>query len=171
MRNELTLRTPKTSDLEELMIWENDLKKSNHTDFPMFYTRDQMITYLNSNHDIFLQNQQRWIIQLDDVLIGCVDLYDFDMVNSRAGIGIYIVPEYRGKGWAREALMSIKKTASEKYFIHHLFADILSSNKSSIQLFEHVGFIKNGVKKAWIREQEDFVDVFFYQCFLESDSD
>ena len=109
MNNELILRLPDISDLDELMIWENDHKKSNHTDFPMFYARDQMITYLNSNHDLFLQNQQRWIIQLDDVLVGCVDLYDFDMVNSRAGVGIYIVPEYRGKGLAREALVLIKK--------------------------------------------------------------
>ena len=75
MNNELILRLPDISDLDELMIWENDHKKSNHTDFSMFYTRDQMITYLASNHDL-LQNRQRWIIQLDDVLVGCVDLYD-----------------------------------------------------------------------------------------------
>ena len=78
------LRQPSIKDLDDLLDWENDMLKIDHTDLPIFYTKDQMVVYLNSNQDPFINGQVRYMITLDDKSIGYVDLYDFDLVHSRA---------------------------------------------------------------------------------------
>ena len=166
MLDNLILRTPLLSDLDYLLSWENDLKNNQYTDVPVFYTPSQIEDFLNSNHDLLLQNQIRYIIELNSSAVGCIDLYDYDMVNSRAGVGIYVDSNFRNKGIASKSLELLKSISMEKYLIYNLYADIMSGNKSSIKIFEKANFIKNGIKSNWIRTENSFEDVLFYQCSL-----
>ena len=66
--------------------------------------------------------------------------------------------------------MSLKLLMSisiDQYLISTLYADIMAENIASIKVFEKLGFIKTGIKKNWIRKQDAYLDVFFYQCFLD----
>ena len=166
MLDNLILRTPLLSDFDDLLSWENDLKNNQYTDLPVFYTPSQIEDFLNSDHDLLLQNQIRYIIELNSSAVGCIDLYDYDMVNSRAGVGIYVDSNFRSKGIASKSLELLKSISIEKYLIFNLYADIMSGNKSSIKIFEKANFIKNGIKSNWIRTENSFEDVLFYQCSL-----
>lgn len=166
MLDNLILRTPLLSDFDDLLIWENDLKNNQYTDVPVFYTPSQIEDFLNSDHDLLLQNQIRYIIELNSSAVGCIDLYDYDVVNSRAGVGIYVDSNFRNKGIASKSLELLKSISIEKYLISNLYADIMSGNKSSIKIFEKANFIKNGIKSNWIRTENSFEDVLFYQCSL-----
>lgn len=166
MSNSIILRKPLITDLNQILDWENDLKINNHTDTPVFYTASQIEDFLNSDQDLFLQNQIRYIIEKNSVSVGCIDLYDFNLVNSRAGVGIYIDPNFRNKGYASMSLKLLMSISIDQYLISTLYADIMSENIASIKVFEKLGFIKTGNKKNWIRTQDTFKDVFFYQCFL-----
>ena len=166
MSDNLILRTPLLSDLDDLLSWENDLKNNQYTDVPVFYTPSQIEDFLNSDHDLLLQNQIRYIIELNSSAVGCIDLYDYDMVNSRAGVGIYVDSNFRNKGIASKSLELLKSISMEKYLIYNLYADIMSGNKASIKIFEKANFIKNGIKTNWIRTESSFEDVLFYQCIL-----
>ena len=166
MLDNLILRTPLLSDFDDLLSWENDLKNNQYTDVPVFYTPSQIEDFLNSDHDLLLQNQIRYIIELNSSAVGCIDLYDYDMVNSRAGVGIYVDSNFRNKGIASKSLELLKSISIEKYLISNLYADIMSGNKSSIKIFEKANFIKNGIKSNWIRTENSFEDVLFYQCSL-----
>mgnify|MGYP001483599327 FL=1 len=166
MLDNLILRTPLLSDFDDLLSWENDLKNNQYTDLPVFYTPSQIEDFLNSDHDLLLQNQIRYIIELNSSAVGCIDLYDYDVVNSRAGVGIYVDINFRNKGIASKSLELLKSISMEKYLIYNLYADIMSGNKASIKIFEKANFIKNGIKSNWIRTESSFEDVLFYQCAL-----
>ena len=166
MLDNLILRAPLLSDFDDLLSWENDLKNNQYTDVPVFYTPSQIEDFLNSDHDLLLQNQIRYIIELNSSAVGCIDLYDYDVVNSRAGVGIYVDSNFRNKGIASKSLELLKSISIEKYLISNLYADIMSGNKSSIKIFEKANFIKNGIKSNWIRTENSFEDVLFYQCSL-----
>ena len=88
------------------------------------------------------------------------------MVNSRAGVGIYVDSNFRNKGIASKSLELLKSISMEKYLIYNLYADIMSGNKASIKIFEKANFIKNGIKTNWVRTESSFEDVLFYQCAL-----
>ena len=37
------------------------------------------------------------ILNADGLPLGCIDLFDFDPVNMRVGVGVLIDPQFRGK--------------------------------------------------------------------------
>jgi diamine N-acetyltransferase len=160
------LVVPKKSDLNNLISWENDLLNSEFTDFPKFYTKDQWVEFLSSSHDLFLNNQLRYMIKTEREVVGCIDIFDYDLVNSRAGVGIFIDSKWRKKGLAFKAIEQLKIKASSEFLLNQLYATIYSSNKNSLNLFKSSGFVINGTKKQWVRRQEQFEDVHFLQCFL-----
>jgi len=166
MSHNIQLRMPIMEDLDLLLDLENDLKQAEYTDLPGFYTKEQMEQFLDSDHDLFINQQLRYIITVDSKLAGCVDLYNHDVVNSRVGIGIFVLPEFRKKGVAVNAIEQVKKLSRTKFYLKQIFATISSINTKSITLFEKSGFEKTGVRKDWIRTEDSFVDVYFYQCFL-----
>ena len=166
MTKNVTLRRPKLLDLDQLLLWENNLDNSLFSDNPIFYTAEQIEEFLNSDQDIFLDRQIRFIIDSSGFPVGCVDLFKYDMVNSRAGVGIFIDEKFRNMGIATKALSLLKSICIKDYFISNLHANILHTNKASIQLFKRAGFNKNGVKENWIRTENSMLDVWFFQCFL-----
>ena len=166
MTKNVTLRMPKLLDLDQLLLWENNLKNSLFSDNPIFYTKEQIEEFLTSDQDIFLNLQMRFMIDSSGSAVGCIDLFEYDMVNSRAGVGIFIDEKFRNMGIATKALSQLKSICIKDYFISNLHANILHTNKASIQLFKRAGFNKNGVKENWIRTENSMLDVWFLQCFL-----
>ena len=108
MTKNVTLRRPKLLDLDQLLLWENNLDNSLFSENPIFYTTEQIEEFLNSDQDIFLDRQIRFMIDSSGSPVGCVDLFEYDMVNSRAGVGIFIDEKFRNMGIATEALSLAK---------------------------------------------------------------
>ena len=97
MTKNVTLRRPKLLDLDQLLLWENNLENSLYSDNPIFYTIEQIEEFLTSDQDIFLDRKIRFMIDSSGSSVGCVDLFEYDMVNSRAGVGIFIDEKYRNR--------------------------------------------------------------------------
>jgi diamine N-acetyltransferase len=149
------LRMPEPSDVDVLYQWENDLSVWRVSTTVVPFSRFQMEQYvMNSQHDIYSERQLRLMIDLVSVkrsikTIGCIDLFDFDPQNRRAGIGILIIPEEREKGYAAEALGLLIRYSFEILQVHQLYCNITTGNDQSIRLFTNAGFIQCGVKKEW----------------------
>ena len=164
--NEIQLRAPELSDLDVLFSWENDesLWYLSQTLIPFSrFDIEQFI--INSNHDIFTEKQFRFMIVKKDngVLLGCVDLFEFDAQNKRAGIGILIDQNHRGEGWASQALDLIIDYSFHHLNLHQLYCNILESNVESKNLFERKHFLAIGVKKDWILLEEGYLNEILYQ--------
>ena len=168
MTKNITLRKPKLLDLDQLILWENNLDNSLFSDNPVFYTNEQIEDFLTSEQDLLLDAQIRFMIGFNGSSVGCIDLFDYDMVNSRAGVGIFIDEKFRNRGFGSKALSLIKTICIKDYFISNLYANISSINKASIRLFESAEFTKNGIKEKWIRTENSMLDVWFFQCFLKA---
>lgn len=128
------------------------------------YTLSQYIE--QAHQDIYEIKQQRWVIcdAENKDRIGFIDLFDFDPRNSRVGLGIVIAESFkRGKGYGSEALSLIINYVFKHLNLHQIYVNILIENEPSIQLFSKFGFELVGVKKAWIREGNQFKDEALYQ--------
>jgi len=73
--------------------------------------------------------------------VGMISLLNIDYKNQNAEIGIYISPNYQGKGYAKEAVSMILNFAFKELNMHKIYALIYASNYSSKKLFETVGFL------------------------------
>ncbi len=165
----LQLRAPEPSDMDLLYQWENDttLWKASNTLIP--FSRFQLEEYImNAKQDIFAARQLRLMIDLctdpvNPLTIGSVDLFEFDPMHLRAGVGILISEQYRKMGYAREALEILIRYSFTMLQLHQLYCNILAGNDASCSLFEHLGFIRCGVKADWNNEGESWQDEFMYQ--------
>jgi len=100
--------------------------------------------------------------------VGCIDIFDFDPYNLKAGIGILINDKInREKGYASEALDIIIEYCHKHLGLKQLYASISEDNKKSIKLFESKEFTLSGVKKQWQRTAiEEWKDILFYQLIF-----
>ena len=106
------------------------------------------------------------ILNADGLPLGCIDLFDFDPVNMRVGVGVLIDPQFRGKGYGKAAIALVMKYCAEELKVRQLYAEVLESNRASQVIFESMGFTESGKKKQWMLDGETFVDQIFYQRLL-----
>jgi diamine N-acetyltransferase len=121
--------------------------------------------YVLSARDLPSDKQVRFIIceNKTNLPIGFVDLFDFDPIHHRAGIGILINEAHRKKGIATEALNLMIDYAFGFLNLHQIWANILQNNHHSIRLFTKSGFELSGTKKEWNLNRGKWIDEGFYQ--------
>ena len=176
------LRKIEPSDLPFLYQWENDAAVwadgANHNPLSQQDLRDYIAS---TTGDIYKDGQLRLVIeesfspqdsltgeagltaqrsnsaavlQQRGLTIGCIDLFDFDPRNRRAALGMYIAPEYRGKGVGREALKQLEAYAFDFLHLRCLYAVIATNNKACSALYEHAGYKPSSVLPAWTLESD-----------------
>lgn len=165
--NILNLRALEPSDLDILYIWENRTDLWIHGNSLTPYSRLALREYIRDTQqtDIYQAKQLRLIIELkaDKNVIGCIDIYDFDFHNQRAGIGILIDEKFRNMGYASLTLKLIEEYSFRFLNINQLYAYIASDNLNSIELFERNKYQKSGLLKDWIKQDMEYKDVYIYQ--------
>ena len=166
---EIVLRPLEPLDIDDLLRWENDVEvwKISQTRAP--YSKELITQYILSSQDIHFHGQIRFIIEWKGTSVGTIELFEYDPVNSRAGVGIMIDGNYRNRGFGALALGLIVNYCKEVLFLRQIFCTIILDNSISVQLFESAGFLKTGIKKDWIRVAEGFQSAGFFQLILERD--
>ena len=122
----------------------------------------------NSHEDIFTSKQVRFIIEniAEQKIVGMIDLFDYDPIHLRAGVGIVINESDRRNNYALNALNVISEYSYNTLRLNQLYCNISESNKNSILLFEKCGFKLTGKKEQWLNTSDGFKDVLFYQKIL-----
>ena len=165
----INLRALEPSDLDVLYNWENDTSiwKVSQTIAP--FSKNILAKYLENTHqDIFTAKQLRLMIEKNNTAIGTIELFDFDPVNLRCGIGIWIVDEEnRRKGYAKESLTLIIKYAFSNLHLNQIYCNISSRNQASINLFGSLDFQLVGVKSKWNKTPEGWEDELLFQLLCD----
>ena len=162
----LLLRALEPEDLDILYKWENnsELWKYGSTLAP--YSKFALRDYLtDSLQGIFYTRQLRLmaIEKQSAAVIGAVDLYDYDPIHQRAGIGILVDSRYRHKGWGTVILNLTADYAFDILYLNQLYAYIPISNANSFNLLSKCGYEQAGVLKAWQKTANGFEDVWLMQ--------
>ena len=165
----IRLRSIELSDLDFLYQTENNIELweiSNTVNPYSKYVLEEFIK--NSHKDIFTTKQVRFIIEttVEKKIVGLVDLFDYDPIHLRAGIGIYILETEQKKNFAKNALIVLKEYCSTILRLNQIYCNISSDNAASINLFEKIGFKLSGKKEKWLNTSDGFKDVLFYQLIL-----
>ncbi len=166
--DKVLLRALEPGDLDFLFDIENDTKLWHLSNTTSPFSRFDLEQYiLLADKDIFKTKQLRFVIEgKNKEAVGLVDLFEFEPMHKRAGIGIMIRNNEQNKGYASAALEVLFSYSSKKLGLHQLYCNIESSNTVSLRLFEKNGFVKTGIKKEWNKFEDNWVDELFLQKFL-----
>ncbi|MCD8167670.1 MAG: GNAT family N-acetyltransferase [Bacteroides sp.] len=160
------LRPVEPEDLETVYAIENDPQMWDISNFTVPYSRYLLRQYIQDNqYDIYSNKQLRlMVVEVESQKVaGTVDLSDFSPLHLRAGVGIALLKEYRGRGYGSEALNLLAGYAFEFLHLKQLYAHIACSNKNSIALFTHSGFSITATLPAWVRRGTEWEDAIMVQ--------
>ncbi len=167
----IKLRAIEPSDLDVLYEWENDPANWLVSNTTAPFSRHVLRKYLDKAHlDIYEARQLRLMIERSDTsdkeneVIGIIDLFDFDPLHLRAGIGILIArKEDRMKGLATEALSILIDYAFRNLHLHQVYCHVSEDNPGSLKLFRKLGFQEAGKHVDWLRSKDQWLDVYILQ--------
>ena len=157
------LRKIEPADLPFLYQWENDASAwadgANHNPLSQNDLRDYIAS---TTGDIYKDGQLRLIIEEKPMVngqeptatIGCIDLFDFDPRNGRAAIGMYIAPEYRGKGVGKAAVEALERYAFDFLHLRVLYAVIATTNTACAAIYRNAGYQPSSPLTAWTLESD-----------------
>lgn len=160
------LRALEPTDLDILYKWENDAKLWLVTDTMAPFSRQMLWQYLeNYTGDIYQSRELR--LMVCDVAtgepIGTVDFFNFSPLNNRAELGLFIAPEFRGRGLGRKALELLCDYACNHIGLRQIYVYITVDNEACLSLFDDYGFSHVGILKHWVKRGNRYTDVVLMQ--------
>ena len=162
---QVILRAMEPEDLDFLYQIENDTTLWPHGISNVPYSRDALRQFIQkSQNDIYADRQLRLMVVLKESreVIGCIDLFDYNVRHSRAEIGLVIAGPFQHRGLGHEALALLLRYAFSFLRLHQVYAYVVSKNTPAIHLFEHIGFERVAVLKDWTQENGVYRNVDLY---------
>ena len=141
--HQISLRLLEDNDLEFLYSIENNPDNKKYGSSYGYLSKQTLKAYIkNSGADISVYGQQRFVIVLNNISIGLIDLFDFDQINRCAFVGVIVINEYQNKNYGSKALELLISYSWDKLDLLSLYANINPVNKTSISLFNKFYFKK-----------------------------
>ncbi len=97
------------------------------------------------------------------VNISTIRRHRYEMAN----IGYMILPQFRGRGFAPEALRAVIKVAFKQLKFHRLEAAIDRDNRSSIRTACKAGMYREGIKRHYWYQNGRWVDQVVFMAVPE----
>lgn len=166
----LKLRAPEPEDLDLLYRWENMpvFWETGNTRQP--YSKFALKEYISqTNTNLYESGQLRLMMvgKSTGKTVGTVDLFDFDIHHSRIALGLFVAPEFQGKGFATAALQLIEEYVFGYLKINQLYCHIAVNNEASTKMFKKENFSET-VLKNWIKTGSGFEDIIVFQQFIDN---
>lgn len=165
----VSLRALEDSDLEFLYTLENDPTLWGVSDTLAPVSRHALRQYLaHASADFHEVRQLRMVIcaAADGRPVGTLDLFGFEPLHQRAGVGITVRAAERRHGFAAAALALLLPYARHTLRLHQLFCTVAADNGPSLRLFRQAGFRRVGTRRQWLRGPAGWQDAVELQCVL-----
>ncbi|MDB5233196.1 MAG: acetyltransferase [Hymenobacter sp.] len=166
------LRALEPEDLEFLFELENDPDIWGVSDTLAPVSRHALREYLaHATTDFYVVRQLRLVVitEISRRPVGVVDLFEYDPLHLRAGVGITILANERRHGYARQALQLLKQHARNALRLHQVVATVDAANAASMKLFRAAGFRRVGTRQQWLRTPDGWADAVEWQCLLHAE--
>lgn len=165
----IRLRALEPEDLDSLYDIENAMEEwecgCTNVPFSRYALRDYIA---NNSYDIYADKQVRQVITDEsNVVLGLIDLCNFDPKHLRAEVSVVVSPLCRKRGIAHQAMQYLVGYADEILHLSQLYAIVSEGNAAAISLFIKSGFEHTATLKAWLSGKATRENALFFQLFLK----
>lgn len=164
----LRLRPLELSDKALLYEWENtdEAQQSSLALNPLSSVMIESFI-IRSSVDILEEGRISLLIECKaGEAIGYAQLLDYDSLNRRVALGLYIVPQFRRQGYASETVILLEDYAKRRLRCDMMYVTILAENEPSQKLFEHQGYARIATLPKWHYYDGRFIDLYYYQKWI-----
>jgi len=141
----LLLRRLNSDDVNEVLELRGNPENMKYVPRPLITSKEDALAHIALIDDKVVNNIGiNWAITLKESpkMIGIIGHYKIQLENYRSEIGYMILPQYKGKGIATEAVKTILKYGFEQLQLHSIEAIIDPGNSASEIVLQKNGFVK-----------------------------
>jgi RimJ/RimL family protein N-acetyltransferase len=103
----------------------------------------------------------------EGVLVGIINTHAIDRRVGAFRYGLAVRPEYRGRGYASEAIILVLRYYFEELRYQKVNATVYSYNPASMRLHEKLGFLLEGRLRRIIYTRGQYYDELYYGMTAE----
>jgi len=175
--DDVTLRTIEEEDLEFLRDGVNDpdVREGLTTAFPFNAGEEggYFEERISNDDDINLAiskdseaqrapNQSSRQRPRDAEIVGTIGLHDLEQRAGHCEVGIWLAPEFHGRGYGTEASRLVTDFAFRELRMHRVMARVLATNPASARIWEKLGFTEEGVHRDEAFTGGEYVDMRYF---------
>lgn len=154
----IELKRIKLDNLYKIMFWRNSPEVSTYMyTSPKLTIEDQKKWFEKICND---NTVSYWLIVVDGIDVGVLNLYDIDKINKRCFWAYYIgETSVRGKGIARHLECNIYDYVFFELGLNKLYCEVLEFNDTVVQIHKKFGSEIEGVFKQHIYKDGKFLNI------------
>jgi RimJ/RimL family protein N-acetyltransferase len=97
----------------------------------------------------------------DDRPIGTVGLFDLDLLNGGAGLGISVGdPADTGKGYGTDMLRALLRFGFDSLRLERIWLDCYDFNEDAHRLYQRMGFVDEGTERHAVFRDGRYADLY-----------
>ncbi|MBP3228406.1 MAG: GNAT family N-acetyltransferase [Bacteroidaceae bacterium] len=171
MTSPLRLRALEPEDLELVYAMENTPDVSAQSAVRTPVSRYDVRRYLETPAADPLTSGELRLVAVrtgDGAPVALADLTVIDALNAHAEVGVAVLPEERGRGYALETLRLLEDTACRRLGLHTLTALVAATNAAALGLFRRAGYAHAGTLPHYRFSGDgwDDVEIFYKRLAL-----
>lgn len=143
-------------DILDLYHFQSDKNNFPNADLKIFrslYEAEERIKYWSSG--FHKQVMIAWAIKYQEKTVGMIDIWNFEDDANRAEVSFYLYPEFRTRGFIKEALQAVVKYAVQELEIDDIRAFTRPENQAAKNTLNSAGFQYHGdIKDTWYDEYD-----------------
>ena len=161
MTKKLSIKIIERADIEEARLLHNDpstLFKLTDIDYVSESEQEQWFESLSLS-----KRSRRYVVRelLNNDFVGVVRIDQIDLNNKSACIGLDITYGKRGNGFAKDIYAFIFEYYFKQKGFHRLYLATLETNQIALNLYENLGFKREGISREAIYRDGKFVDLIW----------
>jgi RimJ/RimL family protein N-acetyltransferase len=157
---EVTLRTPRWSDLDDMLGFINGLvEEEAMIAVDTKKTREEEIEWVATNLKRLEKDEHMCVVaEVDGHMVGSTEIKPrFGRLKHYGTLGISLKAGYRESGIGQEMLREIEKHAP-RLGIKYLALEVFGSNERAIHVYEKIGYKRVGSYPDGVKYKGDYVD-------------
>lgn len=169
----LIIRTLRTDDLENFLIYRTDPEVCRFQDWDTFDEKEAHEFIQEQQHKT-INELEEWVqlaieLKSEDKLIGDIAFRRYDKDGAIAEIGYAISPLYQRQGFAFEAIQKFIHHLFTEHGVHRISARIDPRNAGSLGLLTRLNFVQEGqLRKCFYDEYDkEWVDEMMFGLLRE----
>lgn len=151
----ITLKKAAREDIET--IWRMQVEA--FSELLARYQDYDMSPAMESFETVMAKFEQPWttyyFIVRGDMVVGVVRVVNKNDGSRKRISPIWIMPEYRNKGYAQQAMIELEKMYGANYWC----LDTILQEKGNLYLYEKMGYVQTGK----VEHINDKMDIVFYE--------
>lgn len=160
LSDRLCVRIMEKRDLEKARLLHNEESTLNRLSDPFHVSQEEQVEWFTNLSKSRKQRRYSIVKIADDELVGVIRVDQIDLVNRNCEIGADVIPSMRRLGIAFEAYGMIINYLFGNLGMHRLHLFTLESNNAAINLYQKLGFRKEGILRESISRNGSFANLY-----------